>query len=63
MNNQFKYIFTDKKNTHDDIIELVNSALKEKDVVFKFKKINENQFTLDNKKPFRAYQIYKKRGV
>jgi len=60
MNNQFKYIFTNKKNTHDDIIFLVNSALKEKDINFKFKRVQN--ITIDSKKPFRAYQIYKKRG-
>jgi len=60
MNNQFKYIFTNKKNTHDDIIFLINEALKQKEINYKFKRVfNVN---INSKKPFRAYQIYKHRG-
>jgi len=61
MNKYFNYISWEKSTTTDNVIELVNVALKEKGINFKFKKVNH--ITLDSKKPFRTYQIYKHRGA
>ena len=60
MNKEFKFISWHKEAKTDDVIELVNLALKEKDINYKFKR--EFDIHIDSKKPFRSYKIYKHRG-
>tara|TARA_R100001443_G_scaffold117118_2_gene140022 strand:+ start:877 stop:1059 length:183 start_codon:yes stop_codon:yes gene_type:complete len=59
MNKNFKYIFLNKTSKHQSVIKLVNAALKEKDIKYKFKELIDYNITLNGKKAPVVYQIKK----